>query len=339
MELVFLVVFLMFGFYYLASLNSLTGIYKLLFVLFFLLASSYLRYLINPNLNKDYYLYYNFNIFQKPQEILSYFLNEPYLYLVYSFFKLFSQDKEVVFLCIYWFNFSITNLFFVWLVTRNDIQTWKKMLFFGLYYFLFAFILLRNAPVYMLFGCYFYYSFRDKNFDLVLLTPFMHISSLVILITFFHKKKNYFILLISFTLLSLLFLLVAIPALSDLMTFRRILVKTTIYFKGMLIVGFLHYLFFLLISTVVLIATFVYKKKILHPILVTTILLYYVTFLMNPIVAFRYSPYLFLAILFYKQKGYYNELLNKTLNYSSFLMILVFIYSFYDTNNLGFFLK
>ena len=323
-----------FLFYYLASFDIWNAKYKVGFVICFVLCSSVLRYILHPQWNNDYDLYFNFKIFQEPKSILSIFIGEPYLYLEYAFFKFFSNDKEIVFLSMYWFNFLISTFFFVWLLTRKDIEMWKKMFLFTCYYFFFAFVLLRNGPAYILFAYYFYYSFRGRNFYWILLTPLMHLSSWLILVTLFHKKKHYLIFFILIFLLGALSFFVLLPFLSEKAIFANIVFKINAYSSGMAVIGIMHKLFFLLITILVVIGSLVYKKKMLHPIIVTTLFLYYFTFFINPIVGFRFSPFVFLALFLFNCEDFKNQKLVKSLNISSVLFFPFFLYALFHTHHL-----
>ena len=332
MILIFLLLLLIFGSYYLAALSALKSTNWTIYIGCFILFSAFLRQQIDVNLNSDYYFYYDFKIFHKPSSFLSFLLNEPYLYSVYAFFKLFIDSKKEVFLAIYWFNFVINSLFFIWLLCRTDIEMWKKILLFVLHYFLFGFVVLRNGPSYMLFAMYFYYTFRDKKFNWVLLTPFMHISSLLVLLTFFHKWRQYFKILFIIPLLIVATFILFQPFLAKIAAFDSILSKIDIYSQGMPVIGFLHILFFLFISFLVFMGFIFYKLKMLHPILITTMLFYGVTFVINPVVAHRFSPYILFALLLFPFEKMRNENLISLLNKLTVLLFPLFVYSLFNVH-------
>lgn len=332
MILIFLLLLLVFGSYYSTALSTFKSRNWAIFTGCFILFSAFLRQQIDVNLNNDYYLYYDFEIFHKPTSFLSYLLNEPYLYSVYAFFTLFIEGKKEVFLAMYWFNFVINTLFFIWLLFRTDIEMWKKMLLFVLHYFLFGYSVLRNGPAYMLFAMYFYYTFRDKKFNWVLLTPFMHISSLIVLVTYFHKWRWYFQLLFITPLLLLATFVLSKPFLAKISAFGSILSKIDIYSQGMPVIGFLHILFFLFISLLVVTGFVFYKSKMLHPILITTMLFYGVTFFINPIVAHRFSPYIIFALLLFPFEKMRNEKWVTVLNKLTILLFLLFVYSLFNAH-------
>jgi len=334
MILIILFTFLLFMFYFLASFNTLKSDHRIMFISMFVLSSVVLRCLINPEINKDYDGYFNFNNFFEPKDFLSFFFTEPYLYFVYKFFTFFSSDPVSVFLGIYWFNLLLTNIFFIWLVTRKDIAIWKKTVLFTFYYFLFAFVLLRNGPVYILFACFFYYGYRNKNFKVVLLAPFMHISSLAIMITVFHKRKKYLLILSFLLLIVSVMLFFLMPIFNDILAFEKSLNKINTYSEDMEVVSVFHKLYFIFITLVVFTTFWIYKKKAFNPILLTTVGFYYLFFFLNPVVGFRFTPYVFFGILLFNFDGVYNNQIVKILNIVAVLLFPYFLFTLFDTHYL-----
>lgn len=333
MSLLIIISFFTFLFYYLSCFDF-SNSKKLLCIVCFVVCSLFLRSILSPSLNNDFNLYYNFHIFQKPANFLSLFVNEPYLYCVYAFFSVFSDDKQIVFSCIYWYNHIIATIFFVWLLKVKDVEPWKKMLLFSIFYFFFAFVLLRNGPVYLLFGLYFYYNFRNIKFNYVLVAPFMHISSIVILIVFFHKWKNYYRYFFIICILLPICFLVFKPILQEVDAFQRILLKINEYLKLNNIAGIMDWLFFTFISGLLITGAMLYKKQMLHPFIITSAVFYYISYYFNPVVAFRFSPYILFALLFMNFEDLKNRKIFKLLNLSSVLLFPVFLFILYHTHHL-----
>lgn len=332
MTVILIMVLFTFLSYYFACIFFANTQKKILFAGIFILCSIIVRVIINVNLNNDYLLYYNFDIFKKPTSLLNFILNEPYLYSVYAFFTLFLDSKKDVFLALYWFNFLVSTLFFIWLLFRKDLEAWKKMLLFVLHYFLFSFVLLRNGPSYILFALYFYYVFRDKKFNWVLITPFMHISSSVILVTYFHTWRYYFKALIVGVIVAFCLFFILKPFLSSIAAFDSILHKISVYSLGMNEVGILHILFFLCISFLFIMGFVFYKEKIFHPVIITTFIFYAVTFFINPIVAHRFSPYVIFALLLFPFDKISNEKRMVLLNKLAILLFPLFLYSLFNAH-------
>lgn len=330
---VFIALFLTFLSYYFACLTCLDSKKNRLFILCFIISSVVLRLIIHVSLNNDYLLYYNFQIFHKPHGFVSFLLNEPYLYSVYVFFSFFLNSKESVFLGVYWFNWLIASCFFCWLIKRIDVETWKKMILFVCYYFILTFVVLRNGPAYILFALFFYYSFRNKKFNWVLLTPFMHISSSLLLVTFLYKSKFYFSVLVFVFLFIFLFFFIS-PFLSHIGAFESILDKISIYSKGIPSIGIMHKIFFMFISFLIIAGFLFYKKRMLHPILMTTIFIYMISYYINPVVAFRFSPYVIFALLFYPFDSIISKKNLQLINLSTILFFPIFVYAMLKTHDI-----
>lgn len=333
MILLIIVSLLNFLFFYLACLYF-TKSKKRLFILCFVFCSLLLRGILNPVLNNDFYLYYNFNIFQKPTSFLSFFINEPYLYSIYLFFSIFSDDKLIIFSCIYWFNHIITTVFFVWLLNVKDVQGWKKMVLFSIFYFFISFVLLRNGPVYLLFALYFYYNFRNTKFNYVLVTPFMHISAIVMLIVYFHKWKNYYIYFFIICILLPIFFLISKPLLQEVDVFHRVIFKINQYLILYNVPGILDWLFFAFVSTLLIGGILLYRMQIRHPFLITTAAFYYIAYIINPIVAFRFSPYFLFAILLMNFDDSKNKKVFRILNLLSIFIFPVYLFVLYHTHHI-----
>ena len=325
--------------YYVACWTSLSSRNQKIAVTSFLIASIVLRMLVPTNLNNDFFYYYKFDIFHKPSSFLSYLINEPYLYSVYAFFSLFIEEKKDVFQAMYGFNFLIDTAFFVWLVLRKEVEMWKKMLLFTLHYFVFGYVVLRNGPSYMLFALFFYNAFRGQKFKWVWITPFLHISSCLMLVTYFHKWRHYFKALLFAPIILLLSFLVLKPFLASVREFDTILSKISIYSGGIPINGIMHLLFFLFIMVLIVLGFLLYKKKMVHPILVTTLFFYSSAFLISPIVAHRFTPYvLFALLLFPFEEIQYNKAIY-FLNRLSVFLLPVFIYTLFNTHKTKLYLE
>lgn len=332
MSLVILSSLLTFMFFYLACYNYANSKKKLWLMICFVVCSFLLRIVIDPVLNNDFDLYYNFKIFHKPRSFFAFFLKEPYLYSVYAFFDIFSNDKGIIFSCLYWFNYIIITLFFVWLIKLKDIEVWKKILLFSVFYFFFAFTLLRNAPAYVLFAMYFYYSYRNLKFNYVLFTPFMHISSILMLIVYFHKWKNYYLFFVSICILGPVFFLAFKPYFESIDVFHYIFYKINTYSKGNIAISYTHWLFFAFISIFILLGIILYKKRMLHPFVVTTAFFYYVSYFVSPIMAFRFTPYVLFALLFLNFDALKKQT-NRILNLSSVFLFVIYLFVLYHTHN------
>jgi hypothetical protein len=91
----------------------------------------------------------------------------------------------------------------------------------------------------------------------------------------------------------------------------------------------MHFVFFIFIFSLVLMGVLLYKSKMLHPILVTTVLLYGISFFVNPIVASRFSPYLLFALLLFPFEKNRNIKILFLVNRLSILFFPIFLYSLF----------
>lgn len=339
MILIFSALFITFLFYYFACLTCSNSKRNKLFILCFVVSSIALRLIMHVSLNNDYLLYYNFQIFHKPNSFFSFLFNEPYLYSIYSVYNFFLDSKENVFLGMYWFNWLISSAFFVWLIRRLDVEAWKKMILFVCYYFILTFVLLRNGPAYVLFALYFYYSFRNKKFNWILITPFMHISCCLLLVTFFYKSKYYFRVLVFVLLFVFLFYSFTSTFLLHVGTFESILNKISFYLKGISDISIMHKIFFMFISFLIITGFVFYKKKMLHPILITTIFIYIISYYINPIVAFRFSPYVIFALLLYPFNSIISKKKLRLINSLTIFLFPIFVFGMLKTHDTEIFIK
>ena len=321
MNLIILLTFLMFLFYYLASFNTLKLDHQWFLLIFFFICSFILRLVIDPNINKDYYAYYNLYNYTSPDNFISFLLSEPYLFMIYKFFSFFTSDKVATFKCIYWFNFLISNLFFIWLATRKDILIWKKIVLFVFYYFLFGFVLLRNTPVYIIYACFFYYSYRNKKFNKILLTPFIHFSGLSLLVLVFQKNKYYLRIFFSSILILLpLVIYYIMPILSSIGSTKDLLLKLETYQLSVKNSSIFHSIHVVFVTLTILTSIFFYKKKALNPIFITTFFIYYISYFINPVLGFRFSPYVFFAIFLFNFNGNHNSTAERNISLASLLL-------------------
>ena len=77
------------------------------------------------------------------------------------------------------------------------------------------------------------------------------------------------------------------------------------------------------------------KKNLFHPLIITTFIIYYISFFINPVIGFRFSPYIILVLLLNNFEGKYNfPALTKVLNLIIILLLPYFIFTFIDTHHL-----
>jgi len=164
----------------------------------------------------------------------------------------------------------------------------------------------------------------------------MHLSSLPFLLLFFHKEKNYF----KYLAIGLLFFLALLifkflPIFENIDALESPLNKIDTYLEDTKQKGFFHQIYFGFISGLFILSCFFFRKQILHPIVITTLLIYYITFFINPIIGFRYSPYVILAIFLTNFESKYEiKSLTEILNNVILILLPYFIYTYYETHYL-----
>lgn len=336
MTLTIIFISILFFNYYFLCQNHIKYQNKVFYLLSFIILSIVLRLLIPTVTNKDYTGYYELYNYDNPENILSFLISEPYLFILYKFFELFTSNKRVIIECIYWFNLLISLYFYIWLAFRKDIELWKKVVIFVFYYFLTSYIVLRNAPVYFIYSYFFYYSFRAIQYRKIFFSPFMHLSSAPFLLLLFYKSKNYFKYL---SLALLLFIpvlfFVVFPIIDSIEELQQSLNKVDAYTEGESEVGVFHKIYFCFITLLFIINWLNIKKKLFHPLIITTFIIYYISFFINPVIGFRFSPYIILVLLLNNFEGKYNfPALTKVLNLIIILLLPYFIFTFIDTHHL-----
>ena len=331
-----LLISILFFNYYLLCQNHIKYQNKVFYLLLFVFLSIVLRSLIPTEINKDYVGYFELYNFENPENLVSFLISEPYLYLMYNFFELFTSNKRINIECIYWFNLLISLYFYIWLAFRKDIELWKKVVIFVFYYFLTSYVVLRNAPVYFIYSYFFYYGFRSLKYNKIIFTPLMHISSVPLLLLIFYKSKRYYKYLFSALVIVIPILItIVLPIIESVEEIRSSLDKADAYAEGMTEVGVFHKIYFCFISGIFIVSWINYKKKVLHPLIITTFLIYYISFFINPVIGFRFSPYVIFAILLNNIKGSYNcQAIKKALNLIIILLLPYFIFTFIDTHHL-----
>ncbi len=322
--------------YYLLCQNHIEFNYKSIYLVFFLFFSIILRLNIPTESNKDFVGYSELYNFENPDGIVSFLISEPYLYIIYNFFELFTSNKRFIIESIYWFNLFISLYFYIWLAFRKDVSLWKKVVIFVLYYFLTSYVVLRNAPVYFIYSYFFYYGFRSLSYKKIIFTPLMHISSLPLLLLIYYKSKRYYKYLFSALVIFIpILIFIVLPIIESVEELRLSLDKADAYSEGMTEIGVFHKIYFCFISVILIVSWINYKEKVLHPLIITTFIIYYISFFINPVIGFRFSPYVIFTILLNNFKGNYNvTAFTKVLNLIIILLLPYFIFTFIDTHHL-----
>jgi hypothetical protein len=136
----------------------------------------------------DYDAYYKVIGLIEPEFSFKILFTEPYYFQIVNYLYK-SHSAEFSINIFYYINFILTVFFFIWLAFLKDISIWKKMFLYSFYYYLFAFVLLRNTFPYVLTGFLFYYLHQDKYLKITILSFLGHLSSVPILLFSVYKNK------------------------------------------------------------------------------------------------------------------------------------------------------
>ncbi|WP_431611213.1 EpsG family protein [Chryseobacterium sp. 'Rf worker isolate 10'] len=251
---------------------------------------------------------------------------EPYFYYLKSVAGLFTFDKKELFNYIYYFNFSISAVFFIWLAQLKDVALWKKVVFYIIYYFLFSFTVLRNTPAYILVTVLFYFLQRDKRWHWGYWAFFAHISSIIAIgISFFQNKKP-----------TLKFLIYSIISVSLLFVFSRISIFSALLFKLDAYAtlqrkaSIAHIVFFIAFNLVVFFTYFKNRKIVYTNVFILLYLVCVVLFAINPVMFFRFSIYAISYLITSPTEKLTS--IDKIMNNMVFLLFGYFVYT-YQSNH------
>ncbi|WP_167358365.1 EpsG family protein [Chryseobacterium culicis] len=252
---------------------------------------------------------------------------EPYFYYLKSIAGLFAFDKKEMFNYIYYFNFSISALFFIWLAQLKDVALWKKVIFYVIYYFLFSFTVLRNSPAYILVTILFYYLQRDKRWYWGYLAFFAHISSIIALgvSVFKNKKPTFKFLIYAISACVLIFVFSKIPI------FSALLFKFDAYSTLARKASISHIVFFLAFNCATIFVYFKNRKIVFNNVYILLYLICVVLFTINPVMFFRFSIYAISYLITSPTEKLTS--IDKILNNAVFLLFFYFIYTF-NANNI-----
>lgn len=299
---------------------------------FFVFSSLLFRLLIPFDENADYHPYAFLRTYEYS---LSRPFDDPFLKLIYNTFYYISyQSKSFAIKAMYWTVFVICNSFFVFLMKDKNLILYKKILFFSLYYFLFSYTLLRNGPSYVLVALFFYYFLNSekhvrKTKCLVASLAF-HYSSLTILIINFLSSLKVKQIVITF----LIFSIVSFAIISGLdISFDLIVNKFNTYLNLTKQPKLFHIIWFYFICGVFMLSFIENRNLAMKKFNIWIFFCFLIMYYINHVAGFRFSVY---YLLYYLLMNPSNKLIlnnKKLINIFSFLSIMYFIFSFFDTHN------
>lgn len=313
------IIIINFIFFYFASIYN-KRVLKINFTIFFIFTSIILRLIIKNEQLPDYDSYYSVIGTIEPEFSFKILLSEPYYFQLVNLFNLTLTAEKSINL-FYYFNFIITLSFFTWLIFKKEITPWKKVLLFSLYYHVFTFILLRNTIAYILIAYLFYHLGFNKITKKAFLSFFSHMTSLPALLSSLFKNKHGDLRLV-------IIMIIFVTVFSQLVNLElfNLYQKFSTYQDsqeyGISTFHKLYFFAFLLIN----IYLFIYKRNMVFnytyfPIFVTYLILQNT----NAVMGYRFSIYLILYLLFYKNQDSQRNYKGYKSNIFAFSFIIIIL--------------
>jgi len=317
--------------FYIGAMNHKNKSISTFTLIIFLGLSLLFRIMIPFEDNADYYPYsvlrtYEFNI-TKP-------LHDPILALIYnSFYAISFGSKAFAIKGLYWTNFFISTSFFVFLIRKKELPLYKRVMFFSLYYFLFTYTLLRNGPGYILIAL-FYFNYLNSNLlkrkvKYLWLSILFHYSTLSILVlhyvTSFTKKQ----LIIAFVILvfALIGVFIGLELSLDIIS-----EKYASYSKSLREEQLSHKIWYIFVCSL-FVLTFIENKYLANTKFHFLIfLVFLVLYKISHIAGYRFSIYCIMYYLLLQPSKSFFIRNQKLFNFGSFVFVLYFIFTFYDTH-------
>jgi hypothetical protein len=160
---------------------------KISYAILFVILSFVLKFSIDVTKTADYDNYLFVLALDRIGFSLKALFAEPYFFQIGALlYKYYPKEQSLAFF--YESSFIFSTVFFLWLAFLKNVSTFNKVIVFSLYYFFFTYIILRNAPAYMLSAVCFYYLQRNLYLKSTALSFLVHLSSLPII--FFSLFKN-----------------------------------------------------------------------------------------------------------------------------------------------------
>lgn len=291
-------------------------------VLTFIGLAFFLRIQVPPEMSKDYIAYSQIEKLDQLNVSLYSFFLEPYRHFLVKILNILSSDKNQVVLMYYYVNLIINSMLFIWIARIKDMSTWRKLLFFSLYYVVFSYVWLRAGIAYLIISYFIYYGFRNKIKPWGFAAPLFHLSSLPII----------YLWLLKYVRVSLRPVLIIILILSLLLFISseysyHLTGKINQYIEtGESKDNILHHAYFSTLTTLFIIYLFHNKKHLSDYFILSLYLLYSITHFTNVVAGQRLSHYLIITILFLPVDQFKKPLIS---NKKSGILAIFFIFIFY----------
>lgn len=305
---------------------------KLVFIptVIFIICCLLLRLYVPIEKNADYGGYIGFMYDEYRFEFKSVF-SEPYFPLVLtSLFKATDDWKQAIY-GIYFLNFIFSTVFYIWLAYRKDVKYWIKILFFGFSYTLLTYTVLRNSPAYFLFGFLMYYLLIGKKFWVGYAGFLTHVSALPALAATFlgFGRPTYKQLLLILLGAAVFSTLLSLPYFSHIT--NKLDTYTDPDVSEKFGVSIFHKLYFVMIIGLSIVVYRYRKMAIYNNFYCAILLIYLILYILNPVMAFRFSYYIIIYLVVYPfyEKIKYDNVLNILF---SILLVFLFYNGFYSSH-------
>ena len=282
----------------------------------FIILSFVLKFSIDVTKTADYDNYLYLLALERSDFSIKTLMAEPYFFQIGALlYKYYPKEQSLTFF--YESSFMFSTIFFIWLGFLKNVSTFNKIVVFSLYYSFFAYIILRNAPAYMLSAVCFYYLHRNKYLKITALSFLAHLSSLAVIVFSIFKNKLGDKKLLLICLLYIIFfnMLIRIELFG---IYEKFLIYTDGKDSGQ---SFFHQIYFYLFIFLNIYLFYV-KKDIIYN---YTYLLLFVTYLIlfnsNSIMGYRFSVFLVLYLLINPKLDYNENIRPKLL----FLLPIFFV--------------
>lgn len=309
--------------YYLLNQNFNVKI-KIVLSFFFVILCFAIKFNIDVSQMPDYDGYFQVIGTVNPEISIKTLFAEPYYFQIVNYLYQNNSATDSI-KYFYNINFVLTLTFFIWLSFLNDISIWKKIVLYVLYFYLFSYVLLRNAPAYLLIGILYYYLHKGKYVRICLLSFFAHLSSLpILLFSFFKNKKGDKKLLVLLLLFFFGFnILLKLPVFG-------IYEKFTYYREGHAYgQSIFHKVYFIFMLIINMFLVFKNRDLLYNYTYSFIFLTYFFIQLASPVMGFRFSIYIILYLLL-NPKLVIDDKLEKWFNWLSPVLVVFVINSYFS---------
>lgn len=286
-----------------------------------------------PSITSDY-VYYTQNYNYEFRD--SFVFSDLLVSVQYNLISVFVSSKKQVVLIMFFLLKLYFLLFAIWLVF-TEIETYKKILFFSIMYFFCSSVLLRNGPSYLLVFVGLYYLFRKGKviYSYPILAILCHFSALIPIVSYIKLKFNKEIMLKGLAVILVVFLLVFYNILDVSLFINKIIAYTNLHRP----LNLYHKIWVFFILGITTMAFFENKKSAIKYNILIYALFYFILLFVHVAPAFRVSLYLLIVYCNIPITNSYIKQYLPKVNLASFMLIIVYVMSYFKTHHIEFMLS